>query len=174
VACLGSFTALLPQEAVQFLELPDVESRVEFLESLYDTTKADRRRQGVEHAWDAMHRCLCDGWLDAEHGEEAQRACVIGGRQLSDENDWIISYVEPALVKRVSAAIEDLTREWFEEQYYALQWNPPGEGIHRYETYMIGDLAADFEYTWDYFVCVQGFYQRAATRDLATVFKVDQ
>ena len=58
-----------------------------------------------------MHRCLCDGWLaDAEHGEEAWRACVIGGKQLSDENDWIISYVEPALVKRVAAAIEDLTR----------------------------------------------------------------
>ena len=39
---------------------------------------------------------------------------------------------------------------------------------------MIGDLDADFEYTWDYFVRVQGFYQHAATYDLATVFKVDQ
>lgn len=174
MSCLGHFKALLPQEATQLLALSDVDTRVEFIHALDDITIADGRRQSVEHSWDAMHRCLCDGWLDAEHGEEARRACVLGGRQLSDRSDWIISYVEPDLVQRVAAAIEDLTEEWFEEQYFGLCSNPPGEGVHRYETYMIRDLGADFEYTWEYFVDVRAFYQRAANRTLATVFMVDQ
>ena len=117
MSCLGHFKALLAQEAAQLLALPDVERRLEFLDSLDDITIAEKRRLSLEHSWDAMHRCLCGGWLDTTHGEEARRACVMGGKQLSDRRDWIISYVDPDLVKQVAAAIKDLTREWFEEQY---------------------------------------------------------
>jgi hypothetical protein len=165
--------ALFAQEATQLLALSDVDARVEFINSLYGDAKADGRLQSVDKSWDAMHRCLCDGWLDAEHGEEARRACVIGGRQLSNRSDWIISYVDPDLVKRVAASIEGLTKEWFEEQYFSLSENPPGEDVHRYEIDWV-DADVDFEYTWEYFVPVREFYQRAATHDLATVFAVDQ
>jgi hypothetical protein len=153
--------------------LPDVDSRLEFLASLHASAKADGRRLFVDKSWDAMHRCLCDGWLDAEHGEESMRACVLGGEQLSDRADWIISYVEPALVKRVADSIGGLARDWFESQYFSLDENPPGVGVHRYEMYLV-DPEPDFEYTWENFVKVRDFYRRAASRRLAILFQVDQ
>ena len=84
MACRGWYIALLPEEASKFLGLTSVDNRVEFLNTLYTPADADGRQQSVDKSWDAMHRCLCGGWLDTEHGEEAKRACVIGGRQLSD------------------------------------------------------------------------------------------
>jgi hypothetical protein len=125
----------------------------------------------VDKSWDAMHRVLCGGWLDFEHGDEALRACVLGGRQLSDRDDHIISYVEPSLVKRVADAISGLSEAWFRCQYFALDRNPPGVFVHRYEVEL---SEQDFEYTWAYFTEVRAFYQRAAQRGLATVFEVDQ
>src|SRR5262245_52366581 len=167
MACRGWYIALLPQEASMLLALTDVDERVEFLDSLYAAAEADGRQQSVDKSWDAIHRCLCDGWLDAEHGEEAKRACVMGGRQLSDRSAWIISYVEPGLVGRVAAALEGVRREWFLSQYFSLDQNPPGAGVHRYEMYLV-DPEVDSEYTWEYFVQVRDFYQRAARRGLAT------
>ena len=173
MACRGWYIALLPQEATAFLALTNVDRLVEFLDSLYTAAEADGRQQSVDKSWDAMHRCLCDGWLDAEHGEEAKRTCVLGGRQLSNRRDYIISFVEPDLVRRVAAALEDITREWFLAQYSSLDQNPPGEGVHRYETYLV-DPEVDSAYTWRYFVQVRDFYRTAAERGLATVFVVDQ
>jgi Domain of unknown function (DUF1877) len=173
MACRGWYTALLPQEASTLLECGDVDRRVEFIDSLYVSAEADKRLQSVDKSWDAMHRCLCDGWLDHEHGEEARRACVIGGRQLSDRADWIISYVEPVLVKCVADAIGDITRSWFQLQYSEFGRNPPGPRANRYFVELV-DPEADFEYTWEYFEQVREFYKRAAKRRLATVFIVDQ
>jgi hypothetical protein len=173
MACRGWYIALLPQEASSLLALTDVDQRVEFLNSLYTAAAADGRQQSVDKSWDAMHRCLCDGWLDDEHGEEANRACVVGGRQLSDRRDYIISYVEPTLVRRVAVALEGISREWFLSQYFSLEENPPGEGVHRYEMYLV-EPDVDSTYTWGYFVQVRDFYQAAAERGLATAFIVDQ
>lgn len=173
MACLGSFKALLPEEASSFLTLHDVDSRLEFLDDRYRELRAGGRWLHVDKSWDAMHRCLCGGWLDAEHGDEAMRACVLGARQLSDRPDWIISYVEPELVRRVSASIKDVTREWFLEQYFALDKNPPDPGAHRYMLAWV-DTEIDSEYTWDYFVEVRQFYFRAAAQGHAVVFTADQ
>lgn len=171
MACRGSYSALLPQEAATLLEMVDVEQRLEFLESLFQTALADGRILLVDKSWDAMHRVLCDGWLDFKHGDEPRRACVIGGRQLSNRSDWIISYVEPNLVKQVAASIDGVSREWFTWQYFALDRMPSGFWVHRYDAELCD---VDFEYTWEYFVEVQGFYRMAAGRGLATVFAVDQ
>ena len=146
MACRGWYIALLPEEASKFLGLTSVDNRVEFLNTLYTPADADGRQQSVDKSWDAMHHCLCGGWLDTEHGEEAKRACVIGGRQLSDRGDYIISYVEPSLVGVVAAALEGVTREWFLSQYSGLDRNPPDPGAHRYETYLV-DADVDYEYT---------------------------
>jgi hypothetical protein len=92
---------------------------LEFLNELLPTAERDGRIQSVDKAWDAMHRILCGGWLDTRHGDPAVRACVIGGRQLSNRSDWIISFVEPDLVTGVSTAIAHQDQTWFREQYFA-------------------------------------------------------
>jgi Domain of unknown function (DUF1877) len=171
MACRGWYTGLLPVEVDALLTASDVQDRIELLNSFYLEADQDGRILLVDKSWDAMHRVLSGGWLDFEHGDEVLRACVIGGRRLSDRNTWIMSYVEPNLVQRVSEAIADLTREWFQSLYFGLHKNPPGRYVFRYEA----DLdEQDFEYTWDYFTMVRDYYQRMAERGLASVFAADQ
>jgi hypothetical protein len=171
MACRGYYTALLPDEAAALRAAADVDTLLEQLNDIYPAADADGRIQSVDKSWDAMHRVLCGGWLDAVHGEPAFRACVLGGTQLSDRDDWIISFVEADLVKEVTKAIEGVEEAWFREQYFALRRNPPGLSVHRYEV----DLTEqDFEYTWAYFSEVRDFYRRAAERGLSVIFAVDQ
>ena len=169
--CRGWYTGLLPDEENALLAASDIDDRLELLESFYLTADQDERIQSVDKSWDAMHRILSGGWLDFEHGDEVLKACVIGGRQLSERDTWIMSYVEPNVVKRGSNAITDISQDWFRTQYFALHTNPPGWFVFRYEV----DLdEQDFEYTWDYFTMVRDFYRRMSERGLATVFAADQ
>lgn len=171
MACRGWYTALLPDETADFRAADDVDSLLDKLNDLYPIADQEGRIQSVDKSWDAMHRILCGGWLDDVHGEPALRSCVLGGTQLSDRSDWIISFVEPAFVKEVVTAIASIEEAWFHEQYFGLHQNPPGFRVHRYEV----DLTEqDFEYTWSYFCEVRDFYRRAAERGLAVIFAVDQ
>src|SRR5687767_2753205 len=120
MACRGWFTALLPDEATAIRAAADVDELLAKLDDVYTAAAADGRIQSVDKSWDAMHRVLCSGWLDDVHGEPALRACVLGANQLSDRNDWIISFVEPGLVKDVARAIEPVEETWFCEQYLLL------------------------------------------------------
>jgi len=63
------------------------------------------------------------------------------------------------------------TNHWFREQYYLLNQNPKGVGIHRYECEL---NETDFEYTWSYFSEVKEFYRQMSERDMTVVFAVDQ
>jgi hypothetical protein len=172
MACRGWYTALLPDEAEAIRSASDVDDLLEKLNNLYPAADQDARIQSVDKSWDAMHRVLCGGWLDDVHGERPLRACVLGATQLSDRDDWIISFVEPSLVKEVVAAIKPIDEAWFRAQYFALDRNPHGSGVHRYEAPEFGEQ--DFEYTWSYFCEVRDFYRRAAERGLAVIFAVDQ
>lgn len=171
MACRGWYTALLPEQANAFRSAGDIDDLLEKLNDLYPVANEDGRIQSVDKSWDAMHRVLTGGWLDDYHGDAALRACVLGATQLSSRKDWIISFVEPALVKDVAAAIGPIEEAWFREQYFALHRNPPGPRIRRYEVEL---TEQDFEYTWSYFCEVRTFYRRAADRGLAVIFAVDQ
>jgi len=115
---------------------------------------------------------LCDGWLDDHHGEVTLRACVLGGNQLTERDDWILSYVQPDLVKRVSARIDEIDEAWFRSRYFLLDELP--EGVTGSWRYQLKPSEQDFEYMWSYFGAVREFYKRAATRGLAVLFAVDQ
>ena len=171
MACRGWYTALLPAEAEEILSIEDPSEVWERLDDLFPAAEADGRILLVDKAWDAMHRVLCGGWLDLTHGDPVLQCVVIGGLQLSNESDWIISYVEPAMVSRIVEKIAGIEKSWFREQFFALDRNPSGAHAHRYEGPLNED---DFEYTWSYFTDVRDFYGRAAERGLATVFGADQ
>lgn len=171
MACRGWYTALLPDEAATLRAANDVDDVLEKLNDLYPAADQDGRIQLVDKSWDAMHRVLCGGWLDLVHGERVLRACVLGAVQLSDRNDWTISFVEPALVTEVAIAVASIKETWFREQYFALHKNPPGFWVHRYDVDLTEE---DYEYTWSYFCETRDFYRRAAERGLAVIFAVDQ
>src|SRR6185437_903262 len=171
MACRGWYTALLPAEAEEILAIDDAAEVWELLDDLFTAAEADGRILLVDKAWDAMHRVLCGGWLDLSHGDPVLQCVVIGGMQLSNQSDWIISYVEPAMVSRILEKIAGIEKSWVREKFFALAHHPSVARAQWYEGPLDED---DFEYTWSYFTDVCEFYRRAAERGLATVFGADQ
>jgi len=74
----------------------------------------------TDKAWDAMHRCLTDGRLSFE-ADTPRAMCVLGGRQLHDGDDYIVSFVTPEQVRQVAAAIRDIDETWMRQRYLPFQ-----------------------------------------------------
>jgi hypothetical protein len=89
----GCYTALLPDEAADLISAASVDGSHEYLNLLYLSAAADQRVLSVDKSWDAMHRVLSDGSLGLKPESNLIGAAVLGGRQLSARNDWIVSYV---------------------------------------------------------------------------------
>ena len=64
--------------------------------------------QETDKAWDAIHRCLTDGKL--EWGDTPFHKCILGSDNLYEGTDYLLSYLDPAEVKEVAAAIKDIDR----------------------------------------------------------------
>ena len=118
----------------------------------------------TDKAWDAIHRCLTDGKLSYEPVEYPRNLCILGGEQLHEGDDYIMSLLSPDQVKEVSAALKPITEEWLRARYFAI--DP--------EEYWLTLDDEDFEYTWENFEDVRDFYQKAASDNRWTIFTVDQ
>jgi hypothetical protein len=163
MACRGVFFAISDEQAQALLGAASdehVRRVVEEIEEAWD----DRNLAECDKAWDALHRCLTDGRLEDGNGEYPFNHVVLGPRQLHRGQDYIVSFVSPAQVRDVAAALEPITRDWFETRYrtivpadYALEY---GE--------------EDLEYTWDWFGGVRELYASAASQGRAVIFTVDQ
>lgn len=117
-----------------------------------------------DKSWDAMHRCLTDGTLTLDSGQYPLNKCILGGHQLHEGEQYIVSLVTAAEAHDVAEALGSLTKEWFHEKYYGVV---PRDYAPEY-----GD--EDFEYTWSYFEEMKAFYQKAASNGRAVLFTVDQ
>ena len=118
-----------------------------------------------DKAWDAMHRCFCNGKLHYEGGDYPLNHLVCGGRQLlvDEDPDMTVSYVSAAAVQDVAKAAQAITREEMEVRYKKIK--------QRGYDAKLG--AEDFEYTWSNFVDVVKFYLKAAKSGRAVIFSVD-
>ena len=117
-----------------------------------------------DKAWDAIHRVLTGGRLEFDSGPVPLRYCILGGRQLYSGDDYIVSLVDSAQVRDVSVSLRSLDKDWFRQHYERLA-----------ETDYDGDVGdEDFEYTWDYFDGLRGFFERAAGASRAVLFTTDQ
>ncbi|MFL6071907.1 MAG: YfbM family protein [Mycobacteriales bacterium] len=124
---------------------------------------------GVDHcdtdkAWDAIHRSLTDGTLGYDNGAYPLNAVILGGRQLYDGEDYIVSLLRPDQVRDVADALGGVSRDSLRQGYEAIDVADYGP--------QFGD--EDFDYTWDNFVDLAGFFQRAASAGSYVVFTVDQ
>ena len=122
----------------------------------------------VDKAWDAMHRCLSDGTL-APNGTLApdgspRSSLFFGGRRLHLGDEYVVRFLEPAQVRDAADAIGELDESWFRRRYDTLDAHGY-DGPHDDE---------DFGYTWEYFVEVRAFIQKAADAGRPVLFTVDQ
>jgi hypothetical protein len=164
MACLGVHFALTEGQVRQLLEAASDEERSLIIHEIEEEglEKPDAQETGI--AWDAIHRCLSDGTLEPGGGSYPLNKAVLGGQDLYEGDEYIITLVMPDEVKDVAAALAPLDRNWLRARYSALASTD-------YEGFLSDD---DFMGTWDWFEPLKEFYQRAAASGRAVIFTVSQ
>lgn len=158
---LGVHFALTPDQERDLLaaaDADDTDRLAELLEDIEELWSEPALKVDTDKAWDAIHRCLSDGSLDPDDGRFPLSHAVLGGRHLHEE--YYVVHVTANEVRDVAGALPDIDREWLRRRYDTLA-DSDYDGPHD---------DADFEYTWDNFVDVRGFYQRAAEHGRAVLF----
>lgn len=158
-AMLGVHFAITAEQAKELLDADGDDDAVSEITGRIEEDRADDALTvHTDKAWDAIHRCLTGGTLDPDAGEYPLSLAVVGGRHLHDE--IYVVFVEPAQVRDVAAALAGIDKPWLRARFDAID-DPDYAGA--------GD-DGDFEYTWEGFVDVRGFFQRAAAAGRAVIF----
>lgn len=116
----------------------------------------------LDKAWDSIHRVLTDGKLEYANGTEPLNHAILGGYQLYNGDDYIVSVKDMDMVKALAVRLLQITELEFKERYLTLEFveydQPKSED--------------DLEYAWSYFVSMQAFYQKAAEASRDVIFTV--
>ena len=118
---------------------------------------------GTDKAWDALHRCLTDGTLEPGAGTFPLSHVVLGGVQLCEDSEYLVSLVRADQVSTVADALAPVDQAWLRRRYDALDF-PDYDGER-------GE--ADFAYTWGNVDGIADFYQAAAQDGRAVIFSVE-
>lgn len=161
MACRGVHFALTPDEAEKVASADDDEELMAAIEEIEERWDRDWLVE-TDKAWDAIHRCLTGGSL--EHGPSPLHKCILGEACRHEGDGYIVNLLGPEEVKEVAAAIGGLDEAWMRRAYFAL--DPEDYGMEPSEE--------DCGYTWENFVDLRAFFERAARHDRAVVFTVDQ
>ena len=89
MACRGVYFALTTEESQRLLAASSdqvVDIIKEEIEQRWDKEWLEE----ADKSWDAIHRCLTDGSLRCR-GKVVLEKFVLGGKQLYDGNDYIVS-----------------------------------------------------------------------------------
>ena len=158
----GVHFAITDDEESRILSAKDDEAVYDVVESIEE--KWDKEHlQETDKAWDGIHRALTDGKLEFENGEYPFKRCILGGRQLYEGDDYVVSYLPRSEVSDVANAIVLINKSQLRELYK--QINPSG--------YYFEVSEEDFEYIWSWFKPLKGFFKRAADDNRPVIFAVD-
>jgi hypothetical protein len=89
---------------------------------------------------------------------------ILGGEQLHDGDDYIVTYLTAVQVHDVADALAQVDEAWLRGQYWAIDpydYGPDHGGV-------------DVDYTLNAFTDLVDFFARAARAGHGTVFIVDQ
>ena len=112
----GVLFFLSREHAKTFFALKDDQQLVEFMRELIDSD-TDVPRVATAGYWETLHRCLSDGTLDPNGGKPPLNHCVLGGRQMYDGNDRVVSLVRPDIVPQVATALSEVNEGWFRDRF---------------------------------------------------------
>jgi hypothetical protein len=170
MACRGVFFALTKAEETKLLAAADSDAVVEIITEEIEERWDCEWLVEMDKSWDAVHRCLGDGSLRTSQPSLTAKA-VLGGKQLSSNSDWIISYLTADEVQQVALAIAGIDQLEFRRRYFALKKKLLWIDRTQYD----GPIGAeDFEYSWSNFEEMRAFFSKAAGAHRATVFSVDK
>jgi hypothetical protein len=163
VGCRGVLFAI-DQEELQALRQATSDSEVQAVVAAIEKRWDERFLAETDKAWDAIHRSLTDGTLAWGNGSFPLNRCILGGEDLYQGEDYIVTLTEGHEVPAVAAALQQVTEADMRQAYDRL--DPADYGPEWSEE--------DFEYTWSWFQQVRDLWSRAATAGRAVIFTVDQ
>ena len=159
---LGVHFALAAKDMNRVLAIEDPEELVDLisedLEERY--LEDDEWSYQSDKAWDAIHRCLSDGSLRHQSGAPPSAQAVLGGHRLDAGDDYVACVLQPEQARQVSASLMGITRDWLRTRYESLTTTD-------YDGPMGDD---DFNYTWENFEGLRGFYAKAAEAGRGVMF----
>jgi hypothetical protein len=161
MASLGVHFAIDDDTARRLLDAEDDEAVMEIIEEIEEGS-ADVEHYDTDKAWDGIHRSLTDGYLAYDNGQYPLNAAILGGLQVYEGDDYIVSLLTPDRVRDVANALAEVDRETLYAGYQAID---------------VGDYGleyGDFEYVWGNFTDLVPFFQRAAASGRHVIFTVDQ
>jgi hypothetical protein len=192
MACLGLHLALTDEVARGLLSLQsddDIVNRIHELEEQYVPDDGEPEwSYASEKAWDAIHRCMSGGSLRSGEGPLAKlvkawgviRSCttggslrigegplaklVLGGRQLHQGDEYIVSAITPAEAMEAAAAAYKIDKPDMKQRYDRMAPD--------YQKELVS--IDDFEDTWQHFQSLREFLDRAGRSGRWVVFSVDQ
>lgn len=118
----------------------------------------------TDKAWEGIHRALTDGKLEYVNGAYPLNACILGGQQLHEEDDYVISYVAPQQVADVATALTTVDKDALAKGYAQIEPD---------DYFGTGPSAEDFDYVWEWFTGLPDFFSKAANANRAVIFTVD-
>jgi hypothetical protein len=160
MAFSGILYALSPDHKRGLLASQDDAAVVEYVAQRL--LEADQ--QDTDHAWELVHRCLTDGYCRTDNGTYPLNLAILGGLQLHDGEDYIVSYVSPAEVHELIEALDEIDEAEFGERFSEIDEDDCDEPL---------DDESRKE-AWTGLCAVRDFYSRAAEHGHAAVFVVAQ
>jgi hypothetical protein len=166
MAARGVHFALTDAEVRELESRDDDEARLEYVQEEIEEKFFESRQSDLaetDKAWDAIHRCLTDGTLKGASTSPLE-VVVLGGKSLYSGDDYIMTLKRVDEVRAVVPHLARITEASLRGSYEKLDANEyDGE---------IGD--DDFGYTWENFVALRDFWERAAANGRSVLFTVDQ
>ena len=158
----GWLFALDRDEAKALFAASREHNLAEFFAGLRERSGVDANSRALAcgQDWAPLHRCLSDGTLDPAGGEPPLNQCILGGRQLSQDEGAIAVLVRPDVVPLVGEALATLTRDWLQARFAALD-----HGDSR-----PADDSGAVDQLWSRLGQLRAFYQQAAASSAAVVF----
>jgi hypothetical protein len=167
VSTLGVHFALDSTELQLLLDAPDPESLLELVSEVVADADAEGEEWShrTETAWNAIHRCLTNGRLEYEAGPWPLAYSVLGGQHLyGGDEDRVVMLVSPEQVAETAKALEGISKDWLREKYFGMDEETCGFALKE----------KDFEFTWENFSGLPGFFSRAAAAKRSVIFTSEE
>jgi hypothetical protein len=167
MACLGVLFSLDHETVKKLLAFQSDEERLNFVQEEIEEkimTNEPERFAEFDKSWDALHRSLTDGRFDWSNGTFPLNHVILGGQQIYNEDDYIMSLKTPEQVEKINEAIQKITEIDLRNGYNKIDS----------EDYGFDLTDEDFEYTWTWFKDALAFWAKAALEKRYVLFTVDQ
>lgn len=112
----GVLFVLSRENAKTFFGLKADELLVGYISDLLDSND-DVPRVTLDGTWETLHRCFSDGTLNPVGGTAPMNHCLLGGRQMYEGSDRVISLVRPDVVPHVAIELAGVEKSWLRERY---------------------------------------------------------